>query len=63
MGNMSNLLCSVYKNFEIRNRKKMTKSADESDLSHIGKIIVFNREVKSKSGKGVVKQIYKQTVN
>jgi len=32
-------------------------------LSHDGKTIVFNREAKSKDGKGVVKQIYKLTVN
>ena len=28
-------------------------------LSHDGKIIAFNREVKSKNGKDIVKQIYK----
>ena len=65
--NNSIIQCNVQSGTGLGNFTKLTEKSSKPPsnlvLSHDGKIIAFNREVKSKDGKGVVKQIYKLSVN
>lgn len=58
--------CNVSSGNEFGKFTRMTERSSTPPmnlaLSHNGKIIVFNREVKSKDGKGVIKQIFKIAV-
>lgn len=59
--------CGVNPGNEFGKISKMTERSPNPPinlaLSHNGKIIAFNREVKSKDGEGLVKQIYKLSVD
>lgn len=65
--NNSIIKCNVSDGNEFGKFIKITKRSPKPPinvvLSHDGKTIAFNREAKSKDGKGIIKQIYKLSVN